>query len=153
MTIRFVPIPTALAWALRDGRDAYGLPPECAISDGVGTPCRHCLRQVPKGHARLLMAHRPFTALHPYAETGPIFLCAEDCPPGGPGFPAAILTAPTYILRGYDARERIISGTGNVIPTADITAHAAGLLARDHVAAVHLRSASNNCYLCRIERE
>ncbi|MDO5633220.1 MAG: DUF1203 domain-containing protein [Paracoccus sp. (in: a-proteobacteria)] len=150
MTIRFIPISTATAWALRNGTDAYGRAPERAISTGNGTPCRHCLQQVPAGQVSLLLAHRPFAARHPYAETGPIFLCAADCAPGGPDLPAAILTAPTYLLRGYDSGERIVYGTGGAVPTAQIESHAAALLARDDITAVHIRSASNNCYLCKV---
>lgn len=153
MPPHFVAIPTATAWALRNGRDAYDLPPEPAgLSTGKGTPCRHCLRQVPEGRPYLVLAHRPFAELNPYAETGPIFLCAENCPPAGPGFPAAILTAPHHIVRGYDRAERIVYGTGAVIPTGEIEARCEELFGRDDIAFVHIRSASNNCFLCRVER-
>ena len=43
-------------------------------------------------------------------------------------------------------------GTGKVIPTAEIEAAARRLFEREDVAYIHLRSASNNCYQCRIER-
>lgn len=153
MTIRFLAINSATAWALRSGLDAYGLPAEpVGPSTGEGAPCRHCLRQVPKGRPYLIVAHRPFAGLNPYTETGPIFLCADDCPSAGPSLPTDILTAPHYILRGYDTRERIVYGTGAVVPTPLIAARAAELLSRPEIAFVHLRSASNNCFLCRIER-
>lgn len=153
MTIRFLAIDAATTWALRTGNDAYGRPAETAgLSTGVGTPCRHCLRQVPAGQPYLVMAHRPFTALHPYTETGPIFLCADDCTGAGFDFPAAILTAPHYIVRGYDANERIIYGTGAVIPTNAIMARCEQLFIQDQVAFIHIRSASNNCFLCRVDR-
>ncbi|MBU3029875.1 DUF1203 domain-containing protein [Paracoccus marinaquae] len=153
MAIRFIPIKTAIAWALRDGTDAYGLPAErVAASGGDGVPCRHCLRQVPAGAPYVIVAHRPFAGLNPYTETGPIFLCASHCAPGGPGFPAAMLAAPHYILRGYSADERIIYGTGSVIPTAAIAARCEDLFARPEIAFIHIRSASNNCFQCRVER-
>lgn len=153
MSVSFTPIPAACARALRTGCDAYGLHPEqVAASTGTGAPCRHCLRQVPQGASYLIAAHRPFVGLNPYTETGPIFLCADDCPPGGPDFPAAVLTAPQYIVRGYDADERIIYGTGGVVPTGAITARCAELLTDRGVAFIHIRSASNNCFLCRADR-
>lgn len=153
MTIRFVPISTAAAWALRSGRDAYGLPAETvAASAGSGTPCRHCLQQVPKGQPYLIAAHRPFAGLNPYTETGPIFLCARDCPAAGPGFPSGMLTAESHIVRGYSHDERIVYGTGSVVPTPRIAARCQALLDRPEIAFIHISSASNNCFLCRVDR-
>ena len=78
MPIRFQALPTETARHYQaGGADAYGNPPERAVSDGAGNPCRHCLRDVPKGAAMLILAHRPFATLHPYAEAGPIILCAD----------------------------------------------------------------------------
>ncbi len=153
MPIRFVALPTEIVRALQaDGHDSYGLPPEHGAADGPGYPCRHCLRPVPEGQAVLVLAHRPFPARQPYAETGPIFLCASPCARGGGSDLPEILTAPDYILRGYGADDRIVYGTGAVIPTENITARAGELLADPRVAYVHVRSARNNCYQCRIER-
>ena len=153
MTIRFLPIKTETANALRHGTDGYGLLPEqVAASEGAGTPCRHCLAQVPEGRPYLIAAHRPFDGLNPYTETGPIFLCSDYCDAGGPDFPAAMLTSPAYLLRGYGADERIVYGSGAVIPTAEIPARCAELLTRPEIAFVHIRSASNNCFHCRVER-
>ncbi len=153
MSVSFTPISTALATALRHGTDAYGLPPEyVAAATGTGTPCRHCLRQVPKGAPYLVLAHRPFAGLNPYTETGPLFLCADPCPPADGRFPAAILTAPQYITRAYSADERILYGTGSVTLTDQIAARCVDLLARPEVAFVDIRSASNNCFLCRVRR-
>ena len=154
MKMRFLPIPTQSAQAWRNGSaDAYGLPPEHrAASTGSGTPCRHCLRQMPEGKPYLIVAHRPFEALNPYTETGPIFICAEECEAGGPEFPSPFLQSAQYIVRGYSADERIIYGTGVVVPTTDIEARCRELLAQPEVAFIHIRSASNNCFHCRVER-
>jgi hypothetical protein len=92
-------------------------------------PCRHCLQQVPKGQGYLILAHRPFETRNPYAETGPIFLCADDCAPAAPGpdLPP-MLASPHYIVRGYSADERIVYGTGQVVPTGRIAEAAEALL-------------------------
>lgn len=155
MRLHFTPIPTETARHYRSGgTDAFDLRPErIATSEGRGTPCRHCLKQVPKGEPYLILAHRPFKGLNPYTETGPIFLCANDCTPAGPDFPKEALTAPFHILRGYSDNERIIYGTGAVINTTDIPLYAADLLTRPTIDFVHIRSASNNCYLCRVDRK
>jgi hypothetical protein len=86
MTIAFTGLPTAEVAAIR-ARAATPTdnPIEHQVSDGVGVPCRHCLQQVPKGQGYLILAHRPFETRNPYAETGPIFLCADDCAPAVPG--------------------------------------------------------------------
>lgn len=155
MTIRFTPIPTEIVRAYQaGGRDANGQLPERKISDGDGNPCRHCLGMIPEGAGMLVLAHRPFPSPQPYAELGPIFLCADPCTAGG-GADAAlpeVLQSPDYILRGYGADDRIVYGTGAVVPTAQIPAEAEARLADPRVAYLHLRSARNNCFQLRIDR-
>ena len=99
----------------------------------------------------LVLAHRPFPAPQPYAELGPIFLCAEPCAAGGGEALPAILTSPDYILRGYGADDRIVYGTGAVVATGLLRDEAALRLADARVAYVHVRSARNNCFLVRVD--
>jgi Protein of unknown function (DUF1203) len=151
--MRFTAIPTAQVQSYRSGaNDANGQPPERHVAHSDGYPCRHCLNLIPKGKGVLVLAHRPFDRVHPYAELGPIFLCEEDCSPGGGAELPAFLNSPQYIVRGYGRDERIIYGTGSVIPTPDIKARAAALFENPEVAFIHVRSASNNCFHCRIDR-
>lgn len=141
--------------ALQDGApDANGQLPERHISDGEGVPCRHCLTEVPKGEPYLILAHRPFPALQPYAELGPIFLHAEPCQRHDPaaGVPELYRGRAQILLRGYGANDRILYGTGTVIPATLLEPTAAELLERPEIAYLHLRSATNNCYHFRIER-
>jgi hypothetical protein len=151
----FKALPTETVLALQAGEpDAYGMPPERKISDGDGVPCRHCLRNVAAGEPYLVLAFRPFPALQPYAETGPIFLHAEPCEraPESDILPELFGKTAAYIVRGYSADDRIVYGTGAVVPTAEIPARAGELLAHENIAYLHMRSAKNNCYQCRIER-
>ncbi|MEY4697466.1 MAG: hypothetical protein RIT14_1894 [Pseudomonadota bacterium] len=152
--IRFHPLPTATATALRQGApDANGQRPEQHLSDSAGNPCRHCLCFIPAGAPMLILSYRPFASLHPYAETGPIFLCAQDCAPWtGPGLPPILTDSPDFLLKGYRADERIAYGTGRVVPKADLAAYGEALLARDDIAFVDVRSARNNCFQVRITR-
>lgn len=154
MPIRFLPMPTETAAAYwNGGKDAYGMKPERHISDGNGVPCRHCLRLVGADEPYLILAHRPFPALQPYAETGPIFLHADPCFAHEPSNEMPpMLTSSDYIVRGYSAENRILYGTGAVVPNADIPDHAARLLAHEDVAYLHIRSSRNNCFQCRVER-
>ncbi|RWP38823.1 DUF1203 domain-containing protein [Mesorhizobium sp.] len=154
MTIQFKALPTEGVTTLqRGGPDAYGLIPERKISDGDGVPCRHCLKNVAAGEAYLVLAYRPFPQLQPYAETGPIFLHAEPCERAAEAETLPeILESSDYIVRGYGSDDRIVYGSGGVIPTGAIAARAESLFERDDIAYVHVRSARNNCYQCRIER-
>lgn len=151
---RVVPIPTDIVRALQAGGvDANGQPPEPAVSDGDGNPCRHCLSEIPNGAPMLILAHRPFPRPQPYAEIGPIFLCADRCAPwSGRETPSMFLEWDRLLLRGYGGDDRIVYGTGAVVPTDAIAERAKALFARDDVAYLHLRSASNNCFQARIER-
>ena len=153
MTIRFQPLPTDLVRALQaSAPDANGQVPERHMSDGDANPCRHCLTMIPQGAGMLVLAHRPFPAPQPYAEVGPIFLCADPCAAGSGQSLPAMLSSPDYIIRGYGGDDRIVYGTGGVVPTSDMAARAGALLADPRVAYVHVRSARNNCYQVRIER-
>lgn len=153
MTITFTAIPTATVRALQSGgADAYGLIPERKYSDGDGNPCRHCLQMIPQGAGMLVLAHRPFPALQPYAETGPIFLCADPCAQGGGAEMPAILASPDYILRGYGADDRIVYGSGAVVQTTALADRARQLFEDTAIAYLHVRSARNNCYQLRIDR-
>lgn len=152
MKFKFVPMDQVTAAQLRSGGpDAYGNSPEKRTSNGSGVPCRRCMGFVGPGEPYLIAAWRPFAALHAYAETGPVFLHADPCTPETvkpdnlPGF----LVSPDYILRGYDADERIVYGTGGVVPRESIRTRIGQLLAEPRVEAVHIRSSRNNCYHCQ----
>ncbi|MDK3016260.1 DUF1203 domain-containing protein [Pseudodonghicola flavimaris] len=133
------------------GGDAYGLPAERCLAGAGLSPCRHCLRYIPEGAPMLILAARPFPALQPYAETGPIFLCAGECAPfHGDGVPEILTGAPDYLLKGYSADHRIVYGPGRVVPVGELPAFAARLLEDPRIAYVDVRSARNNCFLARI---
>lgn len=142
--IRIVPIPTERARRYRDGGlDAHGLAPERHISDGTGVPCRHCLGHVAAGEPYLILAYCPFGALQPYAEVGPIFLHAEPCRAyDDAAIPAIYREGEPRIVRGYDRGERIIYGTGKVVPPQEIAAYAGELAA--WLSAIVMRASSDS---------
>jgi Protein of unknown function (DUF1203) len=154
MSVRFVALKTPLVRKLQaGGEDANGQTPERHISSGKGVPCRHCLALVAAGEPYLICAHRPFPAPQPYAEQGPIFLHAKAClrhPESGALPP--MLVSPSYLIRGYGGDDRIVYGSGSIVPTAHLVAAAERLLAHSGIAYVHVRSAANNCFQCRLER-
>lgn len=150
----FTALPTETVRALQAGApDANGQAPERVLAEGGGNPCRHCLRMIEPGAPMLILAHRPFPEPQPYAEIGPIFLHADPCDraAASPDLPE-MLASPEYIVRGYGANDRIVYGTGGVVARAGIVPRAADLLADPAIAYVHIRSARNNCFQCRVER-
>jgi hypothetical protein len=137
MSIRFVALETPLVESLQKGEaDANGQTPERQVSDGAGVPCRHCLHPVGQGETYLILAHRPFPKPQPYAELGPIFLHAESCP--------------RHVDNG--AVPDMLYGSGQIVPTPEIPRAAAQMFDDSRISYVHVRSASNNCYQCRIDR-
>jgi hypothetical protein len=148
-------MPSHLAAAFRAGAaDANGQVPERKISDGDGVPCRHCLRLVGKDEPYLTLAYRPFPEPQPYAEVGPIFIHAEACKAYDKHneLPERERSGTGRILRGYGKDNRIVYGTGTVVKNEEIEEKAQAILARDDVAYVHMRSATNNCFTLRIDR-
>ncbi len=104
----------------------------------------------------LILAHRPFPAPQPYAELGPIFLCAdaERChaPECADDLPE-ILASPDYIVRGYSRRSPDrLRHRGGGADRPDRGTRPRARLADPRVAYVHVRSARNNCYQVRIDR-
>jgi len=153
MQLTYLPYdPEWVAQLRAGGVDAYGNPAERSISDGTGNPCRHCLNDIPKGAETLICAARPFPEPQPYAETGPIFLCADCAPYQGKGLPPVLASRKECLLKAYGVDNRIIYGTGRITPTAEIGEYAGALLSDPKVAYVDARSATNNCFTLRIIR-
>lgn len=154
MTVRFVALETADVRRLQaGGTDINGHMPERATHATSTVPCRHCLGQVAKGDPFLILAYRPFPEAQPYAEQGPIFLHADACERGGNDDEIpAMFGSPEYIMRGYNDRDRIVYGSGRIVATARMTDVAREMFADPQIKYIHVRSATNNCYHCRIER-
>jgi hypothetical protein len=117
-------------------------------------PAATASTDIKAGEPYLILAHRPFPAAQPYAEQGPIFLHAESCPrhPDGEDVPAMFREREDYLMRGYSADDRIVYGTGKIVAPAAMPEAAQAMFGNARVAYIHVRSASNNCYQCRIDR-
>jgi hypothetical protein len=156
MSIRIVALETPLVKRLQSGSpDANGHPPERHVCQGGGMmPCRHCLTDIKAGEPYLILAHRPFPAPQPYAEQGPIFVHADACRrhPESEDVPPVFLERKAYLIRGYGADDRIVYGTGQIVAPPSIAEAAEAMFKDRRVAYIHVRSAANNCYQCRIDR-
>ncbi len=155
MLFHYLPLPTHDVMAFQRGSpDAYGNLPERSLSDGGGNPCRHCLQDIKAGEGMLTLSLRPFSKLHPYAETGPVFLHADSCEAHDRtgGAPPIVTSRRQLLVKGYDVNERIVYGTGAIVDCARMDEHLGRLFANSEVAFADIRSASNNCYFCRAVR-
>jgi hypothetical protein len=153
--IQFNGMPTDSVRALQQGGlDAHGQQAESAISDGEGNPCRHCLEMIEKDAPFLVLAWRPFSGINPYTETGPIFLHSIACEAydnDTESLPPVLADSADFIVRGYDVDERIVYGTGGVVPREEIVRRAEKLFENKRVCFIHVRSSSNNCWQARID--
>lgn len=153
---KFTALATDIVRKLQSGApDANGQPAERKVSDGAGNPCRHCLRDIPEGHEMLILAHRPFESVQPYSEVGPIFLCADPCQRAEDTntLPEILTSSPDYLIKGYGSDERIVYGTGAVVAQKALSQRIDSVLKDPRVRFVHVRSARNNCYQARAERQ
>jgi hypothetical protein len=153
MTLRIEGIPTNIHAALRHGAvDANGQPPVLQSAEGGRNPCRHCLGLIAEGETMLILAFRPFGSVQPYAETGPIFLHAEDCAHyAHDRLPEWFAHLDPAIVRGYGANDWIRYETGQVVRGPELAGTCEAILADPEVAYVHIRS-KFNCFQCRVTR-
>ena len=134
------------------GVDANGHPALTRAAEGPANPCRHCLRLIREGDSKLVLAYRPFDTLHPYAETGPIFLHATPCDRyESEAVPAWFDYLEPAIVRGYGQDHWIRYDTANVVRGKEITRACETILKDVGVAYVHVRS-KYNCFQCRVDR-
>jgi hypothetical protein len=136
----------------RGGKDGNGQAPQVRVAESLPSPCRHCLDLIAEGDKKLVLAYRPFKELQPYAETGPIFLHANDClrydsdalPPWFDYFEPAL-------VRGYGEDDWIRYETGRAVPGRELAEACRSILEDRAVAYVHIRSVFN-CFQCRVDR-
>ncbi|MEO8603286.1 MAG: DUF1203 domain-containing protein [bacterium] len=136
----------------RGGLDANGQPAIVRTAEGLANPCRHCLQLIAEGDAKLVLAYRPFDAVQPYAETGPIFLHRDACEPyQSDALPAWFVFLQPAIVRGYGSDDWILYDTGDVVSGTELDASCRAILGDPTVAYVHIRS-KFNCFQCRVDR-
>ena len=154
MTFIFEAMPTDYARKIQNGGlDVHGQKPDRTVSDGQGNPCRHCLKQVPEGRGMLILAYKPFSGTNAYTETGPIFLCEDECARHqGDSVPEITKDAEAYLMRGYNEDERIVYGAGDVIAKSDMASYANSLFENPEITEIHVRSKKYNCFQFKIKR-
>jgi Protein of unknown function (DUF1203) len=134
------------------GEDANGQRALGRKAVGLANPCRHCLQLIAEGEEKLVLAYRPFGALQPYAEVGPIFLHQRECQRyEGEQLPAWFAYLQPALIRGYGYDDWIRYETGTVVAGSELAAECQRILINPEVAYIHIRS-KYNCFQCRVER-
>jgi hypothetical protein len=153
MRLQIRGIPTDHVEQIRRGApDANGQPALVRVAEGLANPCRHCLGLIAEGDAKLVLAYRPFDALQPYAETGPIFLHRDPCARyESDAMPDWFAFLEPAIVRGYGEDHWIRYDTGTVVSGTTLEATCREILSDATIAYVHVRS-RYNCFQCRVDR-
>jgi hypothetical protein len=151
MSFRIAPFPADLAENVRrTRRDGFGQPAR-VHRDGERHQCRSCLALTDPVESCLLFSFRPFRAVQPYAEAGPVFIHEKACLPYAtpevfpPGMPRAAV-----VLRAYDENDAI--ATAAHVGRREIEDVIGELLALPNVRYLHARNDTYGCFICRIER-
>ena len=113
-------------------------------------PCRHCLRWGEPGESVILF---PFAAIapgHPYSESGPIFVHAEECERYALTDEFPVDFRQNRSLRAYNSQYELISA--EVAADDGPEAVIARFLQKPETAFVHVRSASHGCYTMEVKR-
>lgn len=134
--------------------DAYGNHLTPTIDDEGGSPLRCCLRPAEPGARLLLAAYSPFPIPGPYAEVGPVFVHADDCPgyPTPDQYPPHYRDWPTMVFRPYRySGEMAYDGLAKV-DGKDAEAAIATMFADPTVGVIHARNVLAGCFMFAIHR-
>src|SRR5258705_6212183 len=104
-----IPLPTEIADAARRVVNAGSADHALITVDSPGSsPCRHCLQWAQPGERVILFPYAAIPSGHPYSETGPVFVHANECQ----RYSASNEYTPDFrnrrVFRAYDAKYKII---------------------------------------------
>ena len=150
-TFRIVPLLTEVAESARRAAETGAADHAIMIADSPhGYPCRHCLRWAQLGERVILFPYASIPAGHPYSETGPIFVRAEQCErySATGEYPADFRNGRAF--RAYDANYNMIDA--EVANGSELEAVIQKLLQNVATAFVDVRSVARGCFTFRIQR-
>jgi Protein of unknown function (DUF1203) len=150
-TFRILPLPTEIAEAARHAVEAGESDHAIVSADSPGScPCRHCLRWAQLGERVILFPYAAIPSGHPYSETGPIFVHAEDCQrySATNEYPADFRNG--RVFRAYDAKYKIIDA--QIMNGSEPEAMIESLFQNPDTAFVDVRSVTHGCFTFRVQR-
>ncbi len=150
-TFRILPLPTEIAEAARHAVEAGASDHAIVSADSPGSsPCRHCLRWAQPGERVILFSYAAIPSGHPYSETGPIFVHADQCQrySATNEYPADFRNG--RVFRAYDAKYKIIDA--QVMNGSEPEAVIESLFQNTATAFVDVRSVTHGCFTFRVQR-
>src|SRR5258705_12242183 len=150
-SFKIVPLPTEIADAARRVVNAGAADHALVTVDSPGnSPCRHCLRWAQPGESVILFPYAAISSGHPYSETGPIFVHANECQrySATNEYPADFRNG--RVFRAYDSNYNIIKA--QVIDASEPEVVIESLFQNPHTEFVDGRSITRGCFTFRVQR-
>ncbi len=134
--------------------DDYGNHLTPIIEDDGGSPLRCCLRPAEPGTRLLLAAYSPFPIPGPYAEVGPVFVHADDCPGYATPdqYPPQYRNWPTMVFRPYHYSGEMAYEALAKVDGKDAEAAIATMFDDPTVGVIHARNVMAGCFMFAIHR-
>ena len=146
-----VPLPTEIADSARRVAKADAADHALITVDSPkSSPCRHCLRWAQPGERVILFPYAAIPSGHPYSETGPIFVHANECQryTATDEYPDDFRNG--RVFRAYDSNYHIIDA--QVMNGSEPEVVIESLFQNPHTAFVDVRSVTHGCFTFRVQR-
>ena len=150
-SFHIVPLPAEIADAARRAVSAGAADHALITVDSAGSsPCRYCLRWAKPGERVILFPYAAVPSGHPYSETGPIFVHADECQRYSTTneYPADFRNG--RVFRAYDSNFNIIDA--QVMNGREPEVVIKNLFQNPDTAFVDVRSVTHGCFTFRIQR-
>ena len=150
-SFRIIPVCSEIADAARRAVKAGAADHALITVDSAeSSPCRHCLRWAQPGERVILFPYTAIPSGHPYSETGPIFVHANECQrySSTNEYPADFRDG--RVLRAYDSNHNIIDA--QVANGSEPEVVIESLFQNADTAFVDVRSVSRGCFTFRVQR-
>ena len=150
-TFHIIPLPTEIAEAARHLVKAGAADHALITVDSPGSsPCRHCLRWAQRGERVVLFPYAAIPSGHPYSETGPIFVHANECERYSTTneYPADFRNG--RVFRAYDSKYNIIDA--QVVNDSEPEVVIESLFQNPDTDFVDVRSITHGCFTFRVLR-
>jgi hypothetical protein len=150
-SFHIIPLPTEIADAARRVENAGSADHAFITVDSPGSsPCRHCLRWAQPGERVILFPYAAIASGHPYSETGPIFVHANECHrySATNEYPADFRNG--RVFRAYDSKYNIIDA--QVANGSEPEVMIESLFQNPDTEFVDVRSITRGCFTFRVQR-
>ena len=151
LSFRIIPVASDIADAARRAVKAGAADHALITVDSPeSSPCRHCLRWAQPGEHVILFPYAAIPSGHPYSETGPIFVHANECHrySATNEYPADFRNG--RVLRAYDSNYNIIDA--QVVNGSEPEVVIESLFQNADTAFVDARSVTRGCFTFRVQR-